>query len=221
MIRGAKALPISDGSGPAVPPTELTVIAEEYPICRRLLLYHWDAPGSIVDAFVRYVVSKPGQELVVPSPLVELPPKVFPVIPPQNAPAAYKEIASKYLRVGLSFHFSSEEVKATVEPSSQFENLANVNVFRLRAYLAQNGGTGNDILLVGFADGHEAGIRDQNFARMRAENVATSLRAIGVIVPSENIRDFGAKLPVASDDSPDGRRKNRRVEVWVRKGLKP
>ncbi len=157
----------------------------------------------------------------MPSPLVELPPKVFPVIPPQNAPAAYKEIASKYLRVGLSFHFSSEEVKATVEPSSQFENLANVNVFRLRAYLAQNGGTGNDILLVGFADGHEAGIRDQNFARMRAENVATSLRAIGVIVPSENIRDFGAKLPVASDDSPDGRRKNRRVEVWVRKGLKP
>ena len=93
MVRGAKALPISDGSGPAVPATELTVITEEYPICRRLLLYHWAAPGSIVDAFVRYVVSKPGQELVVPSPLVELPPKVFPVIPPPNAPADYREIA--------------------------------------------------------------------------------------------------------------------------------
>jgi phosphate transport system substrate-binding protein len=219
MIRDAKALAISDGSGPAIPPTELTVITEEYPICRRLLLYHWDAPGSLVDAFVRYVVSKPGQELVVPSPFVELPPKVFPVVAPPNAPFAYRAIASKYLRIGLSFHFASEQIDATADPNSQFDNLAKVNVLRLRAYLSQQGGTGNDILLIGFADIHEGGIRDQNLARMRAESVATSLRAIGVIVPSENIRDFGAELPLASNETPEGRRKNRRVEVWVRKDL--
>lgn len=219
MIRGAKALSISDGSGPAIFPSELSVMTEEYPICRRLLLYHWDVPGSVTDAFVRYAVSKPGQALVVPSPFVELPPRVFPVVPPQNAPPPYREIASKYSRIGLSFHFASEQIEATSDAGSQFESLAKVNVLRLRSFLAEHGGTGDDILLIGFADKHEEAIREQNLARIRAERVATSLRAVGVIIPSENILDFGAELPVASNETPEGRGKNRRVEVWVRKGL--
>ena len=219
MVGGAKTLPISDGSVPAVLPTDLTVMTEEYPIQRRLLLYHWDAPGSMMDAFVRYIVSKPGQALVIPSPFVELPPRIFTIVPPLNAPPAYREIASRYSRVALSFHFSSEQVDAAADADSQFESLAKVNLLRLRSFLAEHGGTGDDILLIGFADGHEEAIHDQNLARMRAESVATSLRAIGVIIPSENIREFGAELPVASNETPEGRGKNRRVEVWVRKSL--
>ena len=103
--------------------------------------------------------------------------------------------------------------------NSQLDNLARVNVLRLRTFLSQTNRTGNDILLLGFADESEAGNTVENFARMRAEVVAKSLRAIGVIVPSENIRDFGAGLPVASNQTAEGRRKNRRVEVWVRNGF--
>src|ERR1700676_3225785 len=94
MVKEAKALPISDGSGPAFPPTELSIVTEDYPISRRLLLYDWDAPGSLMDAFVRYVVYKPGQTLVRQTPFVELTPNIFPVIAPQNAPAAYTDIPS-------------------------------------------------------------------------------------------------------------------------------
>lgn len=216
MIRQAKALSISDGHGPAFPPTELAIVTEDYPICRRLLIYDWDAPGSLMNAFVRYVVYKPGQTLVAQTPFVELTPKVFAVVPPANAPAAYKNIASKYSRIGLSFHFSSEQVDVAAEGANQLDNLARVNVLRLRTFLAQHGGTGDDVLLLGFADGHEAGASNHNLARQRAESIATSLRAIGVIVPSDNILDFGATLPVASNENPEGRRKNRRVEVWVR-----
>jgi phosphate transport system substrate-binding protein len=219
MIKEAKALAISDGSGPAFPPTELSIVTEDYPICRRLLLYDWDAPGSLMNAFVRYVVYKPGQTLVRQTPFVELTPKIFPVLPPQNAPAAYKDIASKYSRIGLSFHFSSEQVDTAMDSMNQLDNLARVNVLRLRTFLAQHGGTGDDILLVGFADEHEGGLASENLAHKRAESVATSLRAIGVIVPLQNVRDFGAELPVASNETPEGRRRNRRVEVWVRNGL--
>jgi phosphate transport system substrate-binding protein len=219
MIREAKALQISDGSGPAFPPTELSIVTEDYPICRRLLLYDWDAPGSLMNAFVRYVVYKPGQTLVRQTPFVELTPKIFPVVPPQNAPTAYKDIASRYSRIGLSFHFSSEQVDAATDSTNQLDNLARVNVLRLRTFLAQHGGTGDDILLIGFADEHEGGPPAETLAHRRSESVATSLRAIGVIVPSQNIRDFGSELPVASNDTPEGRRKNRRVEVWVRNGL--
>lgn len=217
MIRGAKAIAVSDGSGPGLLPTGLSIVTEDYPICRRLMLYDWDAPGSLRNAFVQYVVYKPGQTLVTQTPFVELTPKIFPASPPPSAPREYKDLATKYSRIGLSFHFSSEQIDPTADANSQLDNLARVNVLRLRTFLSQQNRTGNDILLLGFADETETGISGKNIARIRAEVVATSLRAIGVIVPTENIRDFGADMPVASNQTAEGRRKNRRVEVWVRK----
>jgi len=213
MIRDAKALPISDGTGPAILPNELSIVTEDYPICRRLLLYDWDSPGSVMDAFVRYVVYKPGQTLVAQTPFVELTPRIFHVSPPANSPSQYKEIAFKYSRIGVSFHFLPEQTK---DASSQLDSLARVNILRLRTFLAQNEETGSDILLIGFDDGQEGALSSTHLAQQRAQEIATSLRAIGVVVPSENILNFGADLPVASNDTPEGRRKNRRVEVWVR-----
>ena len=215
----AKALLISDGRSPALGPTELAVVTEDYPICRRLLLYDWGDPGSLVNAFIRYVTSKPGQAVVTQTPFVGLTPRVFPVVPPPNAPIAYKKITSKYSRIGLSFHYSDSQDLADRDKDNQLDNLASVNVLRLRTFLAQHGGTGDDILLIGFADSAEGHISSGLLARRRAEIVATDLRAIGVIVPSENIMDLGSALPVASNDNPEGRRKNRRVEVWVSNGL--
>jgi phosphate transport system substrate-binding protein len=219
MVRSAKAIAISDGSGPPLLPTSLSIVTEDYPICRRLMLYDWDAPGSLRSAFMQYVVYKPGQMLVTQTPFVELTPKVFPAVPAPSAPRAYKEMATKYSRIGLSFHFSTEQIDPSVDANSQLDNLARVNVLRLRTFLSQTSRTGNDILLLGFADNSEVGATVKSRARMRAEVVATSLRAIGVVVPSENIRDFGADVPVASNLSEEGRRKNRRVEVWVRNGI--
>jgi phosphate transport system substrate-binding protein len=219
LIKDAKVLKISDGSGPAFLPTELSVVTEDYPLCRRLLLYDWDEPGSLVSAFIRYVMYKPGQAVVAQTPYAGLMPKVFPLLPPQNAPGAYKKIASKYSRIGLSFHFSSAQGVAGGNASSELDNLADINILRLRTFLSQHGGTGDDILLIGFADKAEDNIRNERLAHQRAESVATGLRAIGVFVPSENIRGFGSNLAVASNDTPEGRGKNRRVEVWVRNGL--
>ncbi len=219
MVNTAKALSISDGSGPAIQPTELSIVTEDYPICRRLLLYNWDAPGSLMNAFVRYTVYKPGQHLVDKTPFVELVAKVFRVSPPGDSPEDYKRIAADFDRIGLSFHFSTEQTNAGEDPGSQLDNLAEINVLRLRTFLAQHGGTGNDVLLIGFTDGKEKKEAEESLAHKRAESVATSLRAVGVTVPSENIRDFGAQLPVASNESIEGRRRNRRVEVWVRNTL--
>jgi phosphate transport system substrate-binding protein len=213
MIRNAKAVAVSDGSGPPIFPTELSIATGDYPICRRLFLYSWDAPGSIKDAFIRYVVSKPGQMMVEPTPFVELTPKAFHVPSPRVAPAGYKEVASKYSRISLSFHFSPEQAE---DVTSDLDSLARMNVLRLRTFLASHEQTGEDILLIGFADGTEGTASDEHIAQQRAVEIATSLRAIGVIVPSQNILNFDADLPIASNDTPEGRQRNRRVEVWVR-----
>jgi phosphate transport system substrate-binding protein len=218
MIGDAKTLAISDGSGAAIRPSELSIVTEDYPICRRLILYDWDAPGSLMNAFVRYVVYKPGQMLVTQTPFVNLTPKIFPVVPAQNAPIAYKEIASKYSRIGLSFHLLNDQIDSAGD-TSQLDNLARVNVLRLRTFLSQHNSNGNDLLLLGFGDPDEGGIRGRHLALTRAETVAASLREIGVIVPSENIRAFGSEFPVATNNTPEGRHRNRRVEVWVRNRL--
>jgi phosphate transport system substrate-binding protein len=219
LAKDAKALHISDGSGSALGPTELAVVTEEYPICRRLLLYDWGAPGSLVDAFIRYVTSEPGQAVVTQTPFVDLTPSVFPVVPSLKTPLAYKKITSGYSRIGLSFHFSRAQDAADKERESRPDILARINVLRLRTFLEQHGGNGDDILLVAFADKVEGHIPSEHLVRRRAEIVATELRAIGIIVPSENVRDLGNALPVASSDNPEGRSKNCRVEVWVRNGL--
>jgi outer membrane protein OmpA-like peptidoglycan-associated protein len=36
-------------------------------------------------------------------------------------------------------------------------------------------------------------------------------------VKPATVMGFGSQLAVASNDTPDGRQKNRRVEIWLRK----
>ena len=109
MVNTAKALSISDGSGPAIQPTELSIVTEDYPICRRLLLYNWDAPGSLMNAFVRYTVYKPGQHLVDKTPFVELVAKVFRVSPPGDSPRITRG----------SLRTSTESVSAFTSPQNR------------------------------------------------------------------------------------------------------
>lgn len=99
---------------------------------------------------------------------------------PQNIP-----------RISLSFHFSSEQ---SDDVTSDLDSLARLNIFRLRTFLATHEKTGEDVLLIGFADGKEGATSGEHIAQQRAVEIATSLRAIGVIVPSQNILNFDAEL---------------------------
>jgi phosphate transport system substrate-binding protein len=75
--------------------------------------------------------------------------------------------------------------------------------------------TGNDVYLFGFADSQ--GGRDLNcrLSTDRAHSVGSEFEQRGL--RSGVITGFCSDLPVASNDTPDGREKNRRVEIWVRK----
>ena len=51
----------------------------------------------------------------------------------------------------------SQEIDPTADADRQLDNLARVNVLRLRTFLSQHNRTGSDILLLGFADGSGVG----------------------------------------------------------------
>jgi outer membrane protein OmpA-like peptidoglycan-associated protein len=44
-----------------------------------------------------------------------------------------------------------------------------------------------------------------------------SLRGIKLAV----VRGYGSELPVATNDTSEGRERNRRVEIWIKKKAKP
>jgi phosphate transport system substrate-binding protein len=220
LIRSAKALAISDGSNAALSPSELAIVTEDYPIGRRLYLY---APGDASDlaqAFIRYAVNSRGQAVVTEAHYVALTPKSFAIhdVPP-DAPAEYAEIAQHYQRLGLSFRFASGQAGISSGGHDSLDNLARDNVARLESYLAQHNSSGDDILLIGYADNVGGAGPNKALALSRAESVAESLATDDVRVPNSAIRSFGMELPVASNDTPEGRARNRRVEVWVRKGV--
>ena len=68
-------------------------------------------------------------------------------------------------------------------------------------------------MLFGFADGRGSGGVNLKLSKERAGAVAKELATRG-ITPAM-VAGFGSALPVASNDTDQGREKNRRVEVWL------
>lgn len=219
LIKSAKALAISDGGGAALRPTQLAIVSEDYPISRRLFLYEPNNPSSIVQSFVRYAVNESGQRVVIEANYVGLTPEAIEVKDiPLDAPPLYQEIASRYARLGLSFRFASGKASSASGTDNELDNLARDNVSRLEAYLAKHPAAVSNLLLVGYADSVGGPGPNIPLAKARAMSVSQNLGEDDVRVPADHVYSLGLQMPVASNDTPEGRSRNRRVEVWVPRG---
>ena|GEM_PF-6948467 len=72
-----------------------------------------------------------------------------------------------------------------------------------------------EVLLFGFADSEGGDLLNNQLSKQRALVVARGL-VEHQIHPSV-VEGFGQQFPVTSNDTEEGRRKNRRVEVWLRR----
>jgi phosphate transport system substrate-binding protein len=91
---------------------------------------------------------------------------------------------------------------------------AQVDVDRVISLIADRKSAGDKILLFGFADSIGSPAANQALSLSRARIIENQFVQRG-LKPAA-VRGFGSSLPVASNDSPDGREKNRRVEIWIR-----
>jgi phosphate transport system substrate-binding protein len=108
-------------------------------------------------------------------------------------------------RLSLNFRFNSG--------SNQLDNKALADLDRLTSYLSDNSIKPNKLVLVGFADNVGDPVSNVILSKERANAVASALKIRG-ITPGR-IMGFGSDNPVASNSTPEGRERNRRVEVWV------
>ena len=98
---------------------------------------------------------------------------------------------------------------------SELDNKAKDDLDRVVSFLSDQHYSGSNLLLFGFADNKGSDLVNCDLSQKRAEAVRDQFILRGV-QPSA-ATGFCSQLPVASNDSEDGREKNRRVEIWLRR----
>ncbi len=203
---GVKVLAISENGTRALVPNTMTVRTESYPLSRRLYLYVPDNAKSEARDFVRFSLSPAGQEVVEKDGFVGQKVDVINASAPANAPGAYMALMPSADRLSVDFRFRTG--------SSELDSKAVDDVKRVAAAMSSQF-AGRGVMLVGFADSTGSPASNLKLSKDRAQAVAKVMGPQGITPVS--ILGFGQELPVADNASEEGREKNRRVEVWLRK----
>lgn len=204
------AVALFDGTSVPTEPTRLTVSTESYLLTRRLYLYLPTLPVAdpLARDFVEFALSEPGQRIVDTAGFVS---PLFPPTPP--APPPCTAAVPEY----CAFITGAERIPFDVRFSTgtdEVDNRAFRNLALFAESLAAPENRDRTVLLVGFAD--NAGTDDANLALSTARAAAV-MRELGSDgVQAVTTGGFGEALPVDTNDTPEGREQNRRVEVWLR-----
>lgn len=206
-VGSTKALAVSEAGALPIKPNRLTVATEDYALARRLYLYTpTTSANPAVRRFIEFVLSPSGQKLVDETGFIALTIGSETVVPPADAPPQYQTLIKGSERLSTNFRFKSGVV--------DLDNRAQRDTRRLADFLVSRRISPNRLILVGFGDNVGTPAAVKKISEERAKTVARELALEGIAVGQ--IAGFGALLPVADNETEQGRGKNRRVEVFVR-----
>jgi phosphate transport system substrate-binding protein len=213
-ILNAKALKVSAGDSVPLRPTVLTVRTEDYLLSRRLFLYTpATSQNPWVRKFVEFSLSDAGQAVVDKIGFVgqaltaAVIPKHEDAVVATNLPPDYQRLIQDAERLPFNFRFKSG--------SDELDNKASRDLGRLVQFLSDRSYQGRHVILLGFADSKGKPASNLELSRRRARSVEHELQGEG-IRPAV-VQGFGQEIPVAGNDTEEGREKNRRVEIWLGK----
>ena len=199
-----KALAISASKGAsAIFPTRFTVSTEDYALSRRLYFYTPTSASSIVKDFAHYALSTQGQQVVADVGLISQNIKLEQVYPLAKAPKKYQEYAKTAKRLSLNFRFDYA--------TKDLDNKGKRDLLRLVDFMEEH--QSRRIVLMGFSDSIGAKIKNSSLSFKRAKSVELALTARGI--PVLAVEAMGESLPIANNNTEAGRKRNRRVEVWL------
>ncbi len=201
----AKVLAIADGGAPPTLPTEATLAAESYPFSQRIYLYGVNGGNGFIRRFADYVSSANGQAAVEAAGYISLAIKTESAAVPDVASDRYKQLVQGATRMSVDFRFQPGSVDLDSRGARDMD--------RVIAFLKSQRVPANKIVLAAFADNSGQAATNQAVSQRRAESVASALTR-GGFTPGK-IASFGSELPVADNATPEGRERNRRVEVYL------
>lgn len=216
-VRSAKALAVSEAGAAPIYPTPLTIGTEDYPLSRRLYFYTPPtSQNSSMRDFLRFVLSRAGQDVVAQNGFVGQTATPVSVAGERTtrtssvdteAEKRYHTMTGNAARLPLDFRFRTG--------SSNLDNKALDDLERVSAFVGSSQYSGESLVLIGFADSVGNPQANLELSRQRANTVSQELRARGI--KASEVLAMGSDLPVASNATAEGRDKNRRVEVWLRR----
>lgn len=120
------------------------------------------------------------------------------------------EIIRTYEGVNITFqpdfYFESSSDRLTMDAKLVLQDIAKV----LNRYPY------TEIFIEGHADSSGNQLNNKKLSQSRAKNVALFMKSNGVVAERMAIAGYGATKPLVSNDTPEGRKKNRRVVVKIR-----
>jgi phosphate transport system substrate-binding protein len=204
---GVKVLAISERGAIPLIPNPMTVRTESYALSRRLYLYLPATAKLEAADFVRFALSPAGQDIVEKNGFVGQKVEVMTTQQaPSNSPRGYVQLMPSSDRLSVDFRFRTG--------SKELDTKAVDDINRVAASMnSQFAGRG--VILVGFADNTGSAAGNLALSKERAQVVAEQMARHGITAAL--VTGFGQELPVSDNSTADGREKNRRVEVWLRK----
>jgi phosphate binding protein len=195
---GVRALAIAPADDkPSVQPSQQAVRDGSYALYRPLLLYTRGAPRGELARFVRFALSAEGQAIVARHGFV---PTDVPAEQPAEIDGEPAAAAAAPIRVLFGSAQSSLDAEARRE---------------LRGIAGELARGETRAVVIGHADAEGDAERNRRLALARAEHVASYLRVMGAPEAAVTIDAASAEHPVASNTTAEGRRKNRRADVFL------
>lgn len=208
-IRDCKALEIAqqlqENQETAFYPTVFSVATEDYALSRRLFLYTPEkSTNPHCRGFVEYALGNKGQDIVEKCGFVSQNIAIEkPILPPNSTPK-YVSAVKDSKRLSLNFRFK--------QGSFDLDNKSFRDLSRVADFLKSK--RNKEILLLGFADNTGNPQANYQLSAKRASTISNLLKKWGI--RSEAIIAMGEDVPIASNDSEEGRQKNRRVEILLK-----
>ena len=225
--RGGNPLTIVNTCGIAMVPDAFSARTEEYALQRRLYAYtREDTITDDTEEFLSYIKSVAADDPITKAGFIGFAverrdqsldgPRALGLLAPSDDPyeaGFMRDMLAQmvgYDRLSTTFRFRSG--------SSQLDERAVIDKQRLISYLEEQP-AGTEIVFVGFTDAIGEFDGNMDLSRRRAALVEAEFRAFA----GDRLTDvkfssagFGEVSPAACNDNEDGRRINRRVEVWIK-----
>ncbi len=224
--RGAKPLTLVNECGLSMTPDAFSARTEEYALQRRLYLYNrGDAVSEDTQEFLNYALSESADGVIAKAGFIDLGvDRRAQPLDGDRARSLLRTDTDAYeggvMREMLSVMVDFDRLSTTFRfntGSSRLDERGLLNMQRLADYL-ETQPEDTKVMFVGFTDGVGAFDSNRALSVSRASQVMDELtsfageRLAGLDITASG---FGEVAPAACNISEDGRRINRRVEVWI------
>lgn len=208
----AKSVAIAGTAADRVLPTSANTASGAYPLTRYLYLYSLKSRSNAhIQEFFEFTASQPGRDVMGRNGYVAMTAWSGGDEFAGTSGDEYARLTAEGLRLSFDIRFRPGSVR--------LDHAARMDLERARDFLRDIGPENYSILVFGFSDsrGNPSSLR--LLSRLRAQRVAQELKRYGL--DPTVVTGFGSSQPVAGNDTAEGRDRNRRVEIWLKKENRP